>query len=264
MLEAITFDFWDTIAVDDSDETRRAAIGLPSKAETRMAIFVDHVTSRHPGVSASVAEEAFHAANARFRHEWHEHHYTPAVSTRISYAFEHLGLLPEAGKYGSFLAEMNALVREIEIMEVQISPVFASGIHQALAFLAQRYRLGIISDTIHTNGRGLRGLLGREGLLQYFEVTLFSDEVGISKPESAVFRYASHSFGVPTSLMAHVGDRESNDVAGPHSAGARAILYTGVINRGSDRTRADAVCSHFSDLPSIVHRMAQTYAPARW
>lgn len=264
MLEAITFDFWDTIAVDDSDETKRAQMGLPTKAETRMAIFVDHVTRHYPGITASVAEEAFHAANSRFRREWHEHHYTPAVSTRISYAFEHLGLLPEPGKYGSFLAQMNALVREIEIMEVQIAPVFAPGVHRALALLAQRYRLGIISDTIHTNGRGLRGLLGREGLLQYFEVTIFSDEVGISKPESAVFRYASHSFDVPTSMMVHVGDRESNDVAGPHNAGARAILYTGVIDRGANSTRADAVCSHFSDLPNIVQRMAQTYAPTRW
>ena len=28
MIEAITFDFWDTIAIDDSDEPKRAALGL--------------------------------------------------------------------------------------------------------------------------------------------------------------------------------------------------------------------------------------------
>ncbi len=263
MLEAITFDFWDTIAVDNSDEAKRREMGLPSKSETRMAIFVEHVTRRYPNVDAASAEEAFHAANARFRHEWHEQHFTPAVSTRISYAFEHLGLLPQAGGYGTFLAEMNALVREIEIMEVQIAPVFAPGVHRALANLAQRYRLGIISDTIHTNGRGLRGLLERQGLLRYFSVCIFSDEVGVSKPASAVFRYASHALDTPTSLMAHVGDRESNDVAGPHSAGARAILYTGVVDRGSNQSRADAVCSHFHDLPMVVQRLAQHYAPVR-
>ncbi len=34
-IAAITFDFWDTLAADDSDEPKRAALGLPAKAQAR-------------------------------------------------------------------------------------------------------------------------------------------------------------------------------------------------------------------------------------
>ena len=56
-------------------------------------------------------------------------------------------------------------------------------------------------------------------------------------------------------MMVHVGDRESNDVAGPVALGMRAVLYTGAVDRGSERTRASAVCRHFRELPETVRRL---------
>ena len=43
MISAITFDFWDTIAVDDSDEPKRAALGLPTKADARVQLFAERI-----------------------------------------------------------------------------------------------------------------------------------------------------------------------------------------------------------------------------
>ena len=76
-------------------------------------------------------------------------------------------------------------------MEVRIQPDFTPGVHAALDELSLYYRLGIISDTIHTTGRGLRYLLQRQDLLRYFSQMLFSDEFGASKPEPGVFRQAA-------------------------------------------------------------------------
>lgn len=42
MIQSVTFDFGSTIAIDDSDELKRAQMGLPSKAEARIQLFVDH------------------------------------------------------------------------------------------------------------------------------------------------------------------------------------------------------------------------------
>lgn len=255
MIEAITFDFWDTIAIDDSDEAKRRALGLPDKADARIELFVAHVARRHPRIPARRAADAYRRANERFRHEWHTNHHTPAVSTRVSYAFEELGLLPPPGRYGTLLAEIDDLVREIELMEVRIPPDFAPGVDNALLLLSREYRLGVISDTIHTHGRGLRHLLDRAGLLAYFSATVFSDEVGASKPSGAVFRHAAAMLDVPPSRIVHVGDRESNDVEGPRSQGFRTVLYTGIVDRGSARTQADAVCRHFNDLTGIIFRL---------
>ena len=256
MIRAITFDFWDTLAADDSDEAKRATLGLPSKPEARKQLFVEHVTRRHPHISAERAADAFCHANERFRHEWHANHHTPAVATRLSFAFEHLGLLPPAGAYGRLIAEIDELVRAIEVMEIRIPPDFAPGAGSTLQLLARDYKLGIISDTIHTHGRGLRGLLANQGLLPYFDCLIFSDEVGASKPSPLVFQRAALEMNLPPRDIVHVGDRERNDVQGPLGAGFHAILFTGIVDRGSQSTRADAICRHFSDLPTIVPRLA--------
>jgi putative hydrolase of the HAD superfamily len=255
MIEAVTFDFWDTIAVDDSDEPKRRRLGLPSKADARIQLFVDHIGRYYPQIAPQRAAEAYRQANDRFRHDWHNHHRTPSVRQRINFAYECLEIHAEPGRYAHLLREIDALSREIETMEVRIAPDFAPNVHWALQTLAQEYPLGIISDAIHTTGHGIRHLLYQQGLGHFFRFMIFSDEVGASKPSPKVFRYASQAIGLPPEKFVHVGDRETNDVAGPISVGMRSILYTGVVDRGSDRTRASALCRHFSELPDLVRRV---------
>jgi putative hydrolase of the HAD superfamily len=255
MIRAITFDFWDTIAVDDSDEPKRAALGLTSKAEARERLFAERITQRYPHITYAEAAAAFREANLRFRHDWQNNHRTPGITSRLYDAYEVLGLRPGPGEYARLVREVDELVREIETMEIRIPPDFAPGIHNTLSLLAHDYRLGIISDTIHTNGRGLRHLLQQQGLMQYFSYCVFSDEVRAAKPSTDVFRHAAAGLDLPTDQIVHVGDRESNDVAGPIAVGMRAILFTGIVDRGSHHTRAHAVCRSFRDLPTLVRRV---------
>lgn len=255
MIEAVTFDFWDTIAADDSDEPKRKRLGLPSKADARSEMFVAHIARHYPAIAPRRAAEAYQQANERFRHEWKQEFRTPGVRQRVSFAYDCLGIKARPGEYAALLRQIDTLSREIETMEVRIAPDFAPHVHWALQTLAQEFTLGIISDTIHTTGRGIRHLLYQQGLAHYFRFMIFSDEVGASKPSPKVFRIAAQEAGLPAEKIVHVGDRESNDVAGPIAVGMQAILYTGVIDRGSERTRATAVCRHFQDLPELVRRL---------
>ncbi|MCP4361355.1 MAG: HAD-IA family hydrolase, partial [Chloroflexi bacterium] len=168
----------------------------------------------------------------------------PTVAERFQEAYTFLTIDLTPG--------FDEIVRKIEDMEVEISPDFAPGIHEVLAKLASTYKLGIISDTIHTPGRGLREILQREGLLQHFSHWVFSDEAGAAKPAAAVFEQASAGLGIPLEQIVHIGDRESNDIAGPLAMGMSAILYTGVIDRDSSQTQATAVCRNYNELPNII------------
>ncbi len=255
LMNAITFDFWDTIAVDDSDEPKRQQLGLPSKADARIELFVAHIGSHYSDIAPQRAADAYRQANERFRYDWQTHHRTPSVRQRISFAYECLGLGSAPGSYARLLREIDVLSREIETMEVRIAPTFAPKVHWALQTLAQEYTLGIISDAIHTTGSGIRHLLYQQGLGHYFRFMIFSDEVGASKPSPKVFRYASQAIGLPPEKFVHVGDRESNDIAGPRSVGMHSILYTGVVDRGSARTHATAICRHFSELPQLIRHL---------
>jgi FMN phosphatase YigB (HAD superfamily) len=238
MIEAVTFDFWDTLAIDDSDEPKRAALGLPSKSEARLQLFVERIRTHHPQISAEQAANAYHAANERFRLDWRNEQRTPAVATRIVYAYEHLGLRSRPGEYAGLLREIDELAREIETMEIRIPPDFVPGAAEVIRELARDYKLGIISDTIHTHGRGLRYLLEQQGLLRHFSYLLFSDEVRVSN------------------RIVHIGDREHNDVDGPLAIGMKAILFTGIVDRGGQQSRAHAVCRRFADLPNLIRRLA--------
>ena len=261
MIEAITFDFWDTIAIDDSDEPKRRALGLPSKATARVELFARHVTRKHPEIAHEQAVRAYQHANENFQQAWHEERHTPGIAVRMYDAYEFLGLRPGPGRFSRLMREVDELIREIETMEVRIQPDFTPGVHAALDELSLHYKLGIISDTIHTTGRGLRYLLQRQGLLRYFSYMLFSDEIGASKPEARVFRQAALGLGAGPGQIVHVGDRESNDVIGPLSIGMNAILFTGVKDRGSASTRATAVCRTYAALPGIVRRLSATLKP---
>jgi putative hydrolase of the HAD superfamily len=112
--------------------------------------------------------------------------------------------------------------------------------------------LGIISDAIHTPGPGLRQILQREGLLPYFSHWVFSDEAGAAKPAPTVFEQAAAGLAISLAEMVHIGDRESNDIAGPLAMGMQAVLYTGAVDRGSHDTQASAICRDYAHLPEIL------------
>jgi putative hydrolase of the HAD superfamily len=243
-IKAITFDLWDTLFADDSDEQKRAAQGLPPKSQARPQA-IHEALSRHHDVSFEAVALAYRTTDAAFRAVWHELHVTWTVPQRLVVLFDGLGMtLPEA--------DFNAVTRTLEDMEVVVPPSPVPGAAAALAELKKHYALAVVSDAIVSPGRALRDLLKNHDLLGYFDAFVFSDEVGCSKPQAPMFRRAAEALGVELSDMVHVGDRNPNDVKGPQALGARAVLFTGVKDRGKNTTTADAVCERYEDLPGII------------
>jgi len=249
-VRGITFDFWDTIVDDDTDEPKRADRGLPTKASARRDTFVDEVLRHHPSVGVEAAIAAFDHAQATFRHHWKVEHHTPCVADRLSVGFHQLGIPKTPG--------FDALVAEWEGMEVSIPPNLVPGIERCLSALQGRYRIGIISDAIVTPGVGLRQILKDYGLFHYFDHFVFSDEAGASKPAPRVFELATAGLGVEASELAHVGDRPANDIAGPNAFGAHSVLYTGVVDRRTaDCAAASVVVDHMDDLPNAIAELGR-------
>jgi putative hydrolase of the HAD superfamily len=246
-VHAVSFDLWDTLFVDDSDEPVRASRGMrPKKTERRFLLH--QALSRHHPVTLEQVSLAYDVVDAAFRKVWHDHHVTWTVRQRLSVLLDGVQRsLPEA-----HLAE---LVRLHEEMELTVRPRLVEGVREALEDLKGRYRLAVISDAIFSPGRALRELLRGEEILGLFDALVFSDELGWSKPDRRMFERAASDLGVPVARLIHVGDRDHNDVQGAQAAGARAVLFTGVKSRDG-ATSADAVCGRFADLPGILEEMA--------
>ena len=249
IIRAISFDLWDTLVFDGSDEPKRAARGLPAKPEARRQAAADALV-RHAQVPAEQAALAWDVTTAAAARVWWELRVTWTLEERLAVLLDGLAAtLPDAAAA--------ALVETLATMEVDIPPDPIPDAAAALAALKAHYRLAIISDTIITPGRELRRLLADVGLDGFFDALVFSDEAGRSKPHRRVFERAAAELGVELEELVHVGDREHNDVAGPQAVGARAVLYVGA--RDADRlgTGADAVCERLGDLPDIIARLRE-------
>lgn len=142
-------------------------------------------------------------------------------------------------------------------MEADHPPDPAPHAREMLAEVAARWPLAIVSDAIVTPGRLLRDVMAQHGLAEFFTAFIFSDEAGAAKPARAVFDQAAEALGVPVTHLVHVGDREANDVRGVQGVGGQAVLYTGVIDRGSDATTAEAVCADHRQLPALLARLVK-------
>jgi putative hydrolase of the HAD superfamily len=250
-IKAVTFDLWDTMVDDDSDEPKRTAKGLRSKRDERRHLVWAALNAADPGAPIDLDSVvlAYDTADAGFNLVWKELHINWTVEQRLRVVLNGLGrsLPPDA---------FDRLVEDTGRMEVEIPPDPIDGIGAALADLSRRYKLAVVSDAIVTPGTGLKAILEGHGLAQYFSAFAFSDEVGHSKPHRSMFDCACDQLGVGVDEIVHIGDRDHNDVKGPHALGAKAILFTAARDADKDATTADAVCEHHRDLPATVDRLA--------
>ena len=245
---AITYDLWDTVFIDDSDEPKRSAQGLPSKKEARRQLVSQSLEKQAP-ISRELVDCAYAAADFAFTKVWKEHHITWTVEERLNVVLVGLDReLPES--------EMKELVRQHEEMELECSPDLVKGMDDAIRKLSEHFKLVVISDAIFSPGRVLRCILAKYELEDCFDGFVFSDEAGCSKPDPRMFQKAAELSGCRIEEMVHIGDRESNDISGPQALGMRAVLFTGSMDRGSRNTRADAHCSNAHELPELIESMA--------
>lgn len=247
MIKAITFDLWDTVFIDDSDEPKRKAAGRPTKAVERRQL-VKQFADKHKQVSQDVVNAAYDAQDTAFRKVWHDLHITWSVRERLEIVLKGIGVTLQED-------ELVELVRLHEEMELEFRPSFIPGVHEAIKILSKKYKLGVISDAIFSPGRTLRKLLEDEGLLQYFSTFVFSDEVGCSKPHECVFKAAKEGLNVEYNEIVHIGDREHNDILGPNSLGMHSILCLAALDRGSDSNKADAFFKDYKELPILIENL---------
>jgi putative hydrolase of the HAD superfamily len=249
---AITFDLWDTIVHDDSDEPKRAEQGLLSKKAQRRQLLFDALNATE-AVDRATVDLAYNTADTAFNSVWHDQHVTWTIAERLQIVLQGLGRsLPQDA--------FDRIVADHQSMEVEIAPDLIPGCAEALAELATRYSLAIVSDAIVTPGFRLRDLLEKHGVKRYFKGFAFSDEVGHSKPHRDMFGSAAEQLGVEIEQMIHVGDRDHNDIRGPHALGMKAVLFTATRDVDKHSTQADAVCERYADLPEIIDRLSRERA----
>ncbi len=153
-IKAVTFDLWDTMVEDETDEPKRAAKGLRSKPDERRHLMWSALNAVDPSepIDLESVTLAYDTADAGFNLVWKELHINWTVEQRLRVVLNGLGRsLPRE--------DFDRLVEDTGRMEVEIPPNAIAGIGEALADLSQRYKLAVVSDAIVTPGVGLKAIL---------------------------------------------------------------------------------------------------------
>ncbi|MDQ3724518.1 MAG: HAD family hydrolase [Actinomycetota bacterium] len=238
MIEAVTFDFWSTIArlpPGAMSEARRRAVSAACEAG-------------EAAVEAALIERSLEEVGLSWERAWAEgRHLDPREGAESL-----VRALGVEGAAREMVAE--AFLGAGREVELELAP----GIGECLAALRERgLQLGIVCDVGFTGGELLRELLAGEGLLGHFSSWAFSDEVGHYKPSPQTFEAALAALGAEPAVAMHVGDLRRTDIAGAAALGMRTVRYRGLNDEG-DRDpgpEAEFVLDSHEELPGLIEKL---------
>lgn len=210
-IEAVTFDFWNTLVREDRDK----------KSERAAAWTVILADAGHP-VEADALDSAITAGWYEYVKHWTEN--VPfGASDVIAVMLERLDITADAALADTMLAVI------VDPPMDHMPPLNPGVIDTLVALHDAGVRIGIICDVGLTPSPVLRRYLDLQGALEHFDHWSFSDEVGVYKPDAKIFRHALDGLGgVAPGRAAHIGDLRRTDVFGARSMGMTAVRYAGV------------------------------------
>ena len=235
-LDAITFDFWDTLVRADTSATR---------VQRRIAIA--RVLSSHGHHhDDSAIDAAFDEAWNRFDASWARgEQFTGEHAAHT--VLEVLG--HDDGPVRDGVVE--AYLEAPRSMRLRLTDNLVPTI---VALKDAGLRIGIVCDVGLTPSGVLRHYLADHGVLELFDHWSFSDEVGTYKPDPAIFQHALEGLGgIEPGRAAHIGDLRRTDVAGALGMGMLALRYRGVTDDDpSHGPEADHVVDDHAQLPTLL------------
>jgi putative hydrolase of the HAD superfamily len=231
--EIVTFDCWNTLLVEERWGEAHAL---------RVDALLSAIRTEGLGVDREAAHRAFETAWGRHMQLWAEGTVSGAAEV-ARWSLEALSL--------SLSSEGEAdLVRHFEEASHSGQVVALDGAMETLEELARAgVAMALICDTGLTPGRVVRRHLDRLGLLGLLRAQIFSDEVGVPKPDARIFAAALRALEAPAENAVHVGDLLRTDVAGARGVGMTSVR----IRQGHDDTDA---------LPE-AHHVVDTHAELR-
>ncbi|HEY4375680.1 MAG TPA: HAD family hydrolase [Acidimicrobiales bacterium] len=251
-LEAVTFDFWNTLIQEGG------GAGSTAFRERRVDVWLGLFEGEGIALERASIDAAYTDAWNVFQDHWTSNRPYGAAQA-VDEVLARLGLEIPAGLRDELLAVVTDPAAEHY-------PFPTDGIGDCLERLSSAgLRIGIICDVGLAPSPTLRRYLAHHSLLDYFDHWSFSDEVGTFKPDPAIFHHALSGLGaaagggpIDPGAAAHVGDLRRTDIGGARAVGMTAVRYSGVFDDpgspedGTDEVDGDLVIAHHADLPAAL------------
>ena len=241
MIKAITFDFWNTL-YDSSFSAR----------PLRMRFLAEVLTKNQIDLEPEQIETAEGLARDEWNRIWREDYRTPSSAEWLRWMFDDLDITLPPSDFDTLADYFDR-----SLLEANPGPTLIDGAADTIRRLAQRYRLGIISDSGLSTGRTLREVIRRDDLLECFACQTFSDELGVSKPHTRAFRSTLDCLGTSPTEAVHLGDLIRSDIAGAKLAGMQAVRFAANYDDLDRSVEPDAVVRSYAEFERWLERQAR-------
>ena len=222
VVKAVTFDLWETLLFErDGASARRADARCRNLAQVLNSLGV-HVSVEEMSIAISETVSSM---------------MTLWETNRDVACLDQIKLIIKKASKESLEPKQewtDKLVSAYNLSVHEVPPYLNPEARKALEDLKKHHKhVGLICNTGLTPGTGLRDFLVDEGVADYFGSMLFSEEIGIRKPDPRIFQLAADRLGVQPCEIVHVGDNLKADVWGSMNAGLKAIHFSS--EEGRDR-----------------------------
>lgn len=234
-LRAVTFDCWGTL-IYESDPERTF--------EMRSVAFFELLMEA--GAEATLEEAITALNNAWTRHAqcWAKEISTGSLEVAL-WALQSFDIYDS--RYHQRLVDILEATPKYHGVKV------LDGAEQTLEKLRELdIRRGLICDTGLVSAKVVRELLSSVNLIEALETLVFSDEIGVPKPNLRMFQTALYGLKTSPEYAVHVGDLKRTDVAGARNVGMASVRIRWRYDDQSDFPEADVVVDSHYHLQDVL------------
>lgn len=238
MIQAITFDLWNTL------------FNNKSYSELRLKQFFHFLEERQIFLSLEDFKKAFHSkfhfSEVTFEEIEFRHIYT---EDRILNVLESIDVKITQ-------SDVDILKEKFESEMLNDPPQLKIGVKKTLDILAPDYQIGLISNTGVTPGKIISKILDEYNILQYFDSTVYSNETGLFKPHPKMFEIPLNKFNCKPQNAIHLGDMLETDVKGAQEFKMKTIWFNDMNSPKPTKILPDYEIKQISEVIQIIQELS--------
>ncbi len=238
IIEGLTLDFWNTIAIDTEYITRK-----DERIDAVKSWFADEGFQ----YSTENIQKAFEEFSELWMKQWKVEHRTPGALDAVAYI-----ILWFKAKISNEKSQELADILEDILLQKPPEPI--PGAIQFLTDIAGITPIALVCDTGISGPRVIDELLKKWGIFSVIKSRVYSHDVGVSKPQPVMFRAALADLSISAARALHIGDLEETDVAGAKNIGMKVIRFDGAVREEKRRktSKADLVANSWDEIQEAL------------
>ncbi|MHA2394207.1 MAG: HAD family hydrolase [Promethearchaeota archaeon] len=237
MIDVITFDLWNTL------------FDKKSYSEQRLQDFFNFLQERDEfqpfNEFRKIFDSKFHFSDVTFEDINFRHIYT---EDRISRVLNQINVSISK-------PDIEILKLKFETMMLNDPPSLKIGVKKTLEDLTENFQIGLISNTGVTPGKIVNEVLAQYDILQFFEVTVFSDETGLFKPHPDMFEIPLKNLNCIPQNAVHIGDILETDIKGAQDYNMLTIWINDSNSPKSVEIQPDYEIEQLYDAVKIIRNL---------